>query len=75
MQLVRSSLSSAPISSGSAGPHGLVAVLKSAWISARKDAVARRKLQVAVAELSALDDAMLADMGINRGEIQSVVRG
>jgi uncharacterized protein YjiS (DUF1127 family) len=75
MQLVRQPFSSSSISSGSDGNIGLVSALKSAWISARKDIVARRKLKAAVNELSSLDDAMLADMGITRGEIRSIVLG
>ena len=68
MQLARSALFPSTVSSGSGSYVGFLAGLKSAWVSARKT-------NAAIAELSALDDAQLADMGITRGEIETVVHG
>ncbi len=75
MQFARLSLSSSSIFPASNSHVGFVAAVKSAWSSARAEANERRKINAAIAELEALDDGLLADMGINRGEIQDVVRG
>lgn len=68
MQLARLDLFSPSLSVGSDSQVGLLAAWKSAWVSARKR-------NASIAELSALDDAQLADMGISRGEIEAVVLG
>src|SRR5258706_14215453 len=39
-----------------------------------RDLAAKRLLRSAICELHQLDDRMLADIGITRGEIESVVR-
>jgi uncharacterized protein YjiS (DUF1127 family) len=51
----------------------VVHALKAVWVDYRREAVARHEAQAAIRELSRLDDAALADMGINRGQIENVV--
>src|SRR5262249_58204964 len=40
-----------------------------------RDLAAKRRLRSAVRQLHRLDDRMLADIGVTRGEIESAVRG
>jgi len=47
-------------------------VLRSARLT--RDLAAKRRLRSAVRELHRLDDRMLADIGVTRGEIESAVR-
>lgn len=57
-------------------PTTVVHALKSVWMDYRREAVARHEAQAAIRELSRLDDAALADMGIYRGQIEdAVLRG
>ncbi len=66
-----SSASALPIPSGH--PSSVVATLKWVWVGFRRESAARHQAQAAIQELSRLDDAALADMGIYRGQIEDVV--
>ena len=57
-----------PVQSG----FGISAAVKTAWANHRAATARRREERAIVAELSALDDATLADMGIYRGQIASI---
>ena len=61
MQLTLNSLSAQPLSA-----------LKQAWNAHREAQAHRKAVQETVTELTELDDAMLADIGIYRGSIRSV---
>lgn len=54
-------------------PTNFVDTAKSVWLGFRRNAASRHTTQAAIAELSRLDDAALADMGIYRGQIEEVV--
>lgn len=66
-----SSARSLPIPSSQ--PSSVVDALKSVWVDFRRETAARHNTQAAIKELSRLDDAALADMGIYRGQIEDVV--
>ncbi len=66
-----SSARSMPIPSGQ--PSSVVDALKSVWVDFRRETAARHNTQAAIKELSRLDDAALADMGIYRSQIEDVV--
>lgn len=53
--------------------HALWGAAREAWIAHRKAREDRRSIAKAMAELSALDDMLLADMGIGRCGIRAAV--
>ena len=53
---------------------GIAATLLSWWQNARLSYAKRRQQKKAIAELRALSDRLLADIGIERAAIASIVR-
>jgi len=63
------------VSHVAAGLHGLLEAAHEAWSAHRAAAARRREDAKSIAELAALDDLMLADLGISRSAIPALVAG
>lgn len=66
---------SAPSLDVSSRLQPLLQAARDAWIASRKAQAERRSIAKATAELAALDDMLLADMGIGRCAIHAAVTG
>src|SRR5262245_62173295 len=74
MQTARSLLQVPEIQSGSAYRTGLLAALLNAVWSVARAIVRRQRQRREILELEQMDDRLLADIGITRGEAEHMVR-